>query len=220
MGISVLQRLRQQGYEKLHLSMRDGTITDLANTPSIFTPTGTATPIKSENGMSLFGNGASYLTGAANAGYNIGTGDFTLSAWCRFSRIGGVYHVAAIGWTGFDDGARIVLVGGNIWAGSMTNAGAGIQALNAFANSNWNHVIVVRATQVLYGYLNGIAMTTTGVAGANANLANHTRSRIFADAAALAGNIGNGFVDEVFFHSAAMNAQDASIFMSETKPRD
>lgn len=110
-----------------------------------------------------------------------GVGDFTMLAWCYFDAVnigtaqtvvrGADAQVVALGnWGGIFEEA------GSLTAHGRTNAGAIKFAGNAIVGATWYHVALVRNTQTVYGYLNGVAMTTPSSAGANYNIGNSTLS--------------------------------------------
>ena len=216
---SIIERLRRGGYEAFHWSGRDGTFRDLSESPLVLTPAGPPTIDKTAHGFSLNCDTGKYLNSNAGTKFAVGTGDFSFSSWFKVRDLTVFNNIACVGWNGFATGARLYQSGGLIYASTRSSVGAEKIATNALANTFWNHVLLVRESQVLYGYLNGLAMTTPSAVTATADFAIHARTRIGADGAAAPGTYMHGYVDTILFHTIALSASDASELYGQTQPR-
>ncbi len=123
------------------------------------------------NGRDFNGINA-YLVTPALAPLQFGTGDLTISVWVNLDTAGGVaQNIVRLSYnTGVTSDYRsagFFEQGGVIYAHSRTAAGAEKTAANAIATTTWYRLTLVRISEVVYGYINAAAMSTTGVAGAD-----------------------------------------------------
>lgn len=113
-----------------------------------------------------------YLVTLALAPLEFGTGDFTISVWVNLDTVGGAAQgIVRLSYnTGVASDYRsagFFEQGGGIYAHSRTATGAERTAANAIAATTWYRLTLVRISEVVYGYINAAAMSTTGVVGAD-----------------------------------------------------
>ncbi len=156
-----------------------------------------------------------YLVTPALAPLQFGTGDFTISIWVNLDTVGGVAQVIIrlsynTGVANDYRSAGFFEQGGVIFAESRTAAGGEKTAANAIAATTWYRLTVVRISEVVYGYINGAAMTTTGIAGADFDYSSGGKVYIGAGD----NNVGGvayfleGIIGEVSFYNRALTPQE------------
>jgi len=226
---SVVEQLRRGGYEKLHLSMRDGTFYDYSVNHHAATVVG-VTLQKSENGYSGFFNNpenviSNYISFLNHADFNM-TGNMTVSAWVKFSQFSNAGQQKAIiskkGGAGYaDDGYLIALdpsgiLRFNVGSGGALQDNADV-AIATLSLGRWIHIVgtVVIGTSVNL-YINGsigasdivIAVNPIGVT------ANPLYVGLWSGQEA-----HYGWLDSVMLWNYAMNATEVSKLYGETHPR-
>lgn len=166
------------------------------------------------NGRDFNGINA-YLVTPALAPLQVGTGDFTISIWVNLDTVGGAAQVIIrlsynTGVANDYRSAGFFEQGGVICAESRTAAGGEKTAENAIAATTWYHLTVVRISEVIYGYINGAAMTTTGIVGADFDYSSGGKVYIGAgdnDAGGVA-YFMEGIIGEISFYNRALTPQE------------
>ena len=161
-------------------------------------------------------NGISaYLVTPALAPLQVGTGDFTISIWVNLDTVGGAaQNIVRLSYnTGVVSDYRsagFFEQGGVIYVHSRTAAGGEKAASNAIADTTWYRLTVVRISEVVYGYINGVAMTTTGIAGADFDYSSGGKVYIGAqdNEAGGASYFTEGVIGEVSIYNRALTAQE------------
>lgn len=156
-----------------------------------------------------------------NAGFNIGTGDFSFSCWARWpSYDGSPRIVIRFAWTfgaggNSDTGAGIYMTGTTI-RGHFRDASGTIREVVAALPSAgvWHCFVVTRQSQVVSFYIDGVLIGTT--AGANSDYQTHVRTRIGANSAASPVFYYNGLIDDIRCYRRALDTKTISI-MSQSR---
>ena len=156
-----------------------------------------------------------YLVTPALAPLEFGTGDFTISSWVNLDTVGGVAQVIVrlshnTGVASDYRSAGFFEQGGAIYAHSRTAAGSERTAANAIAATTWYRLTVVRISEVVYGYINGAAMTTTGTAGADFDYSSGGKVYIGAgdNNAGGVAYFTEGIIGEVSIYNRALTPQE------------
>ena len=150
-------------------------------------------------GSIAFNGGAGTVVPAANAGYNLGSGDWVIEGWVYFNSVASDQRVGG--------GDLPFSIGGYNWAwytttsgrldyylsssGSSWNLASGSQFGTIVANQ-WYHVALVRNGSTVTPYLNGTAGTTASVG--SSSIFNNTSNGPFIGAQGT--SYFNGFVDD------------------------
>ena len=156
-----------------------------------------------------------YLVTPALAPLEFGTGDFTISVWVNLDTVGSTaQNIVRLSYnTGVASDYRsagFFEQSGVIYAHSRTAAGSEKDAANAIAATTWYRLTLVRISEVVYGYINGAAMTTTGTAGADFDYSSGGKVYIGAqdnDAGGVA-YFTEGIIGEVSIYNRALTPQE------------
>lgn len=204
------------------------TITDSTSNNNDGTKKGANEPIVTTAGQIAdaqdFDGANDFIVSTALAALQFGTGDFTISTWVKFDTIDdgtGQFVIALSYDTGVANdyhSAGLSESGGVIAARSRDAAGGSIVASNAIAAGTDYRITVVRISEVVYGYINGVAMSTTGVAGADFDYSSGGKVYIGGgdnDAGGVQ-YFTEGLIDEVRISASARNAAwDKASYESE-----
>jgi hypothetical protein len=218
---SVIQNLRSRGFEKLHVSMRDGTIDDLSGNGGIGAFNGGSSIAKTEHNFGLILDGTSgYLDyGDPGSGiYDFGTNPYTVCLWAKFPRLPGDWDIL-IGKKGPNAADP-----GFLWRYQQ----AGLRFLIAFGDASsqvvynwavdhiWHHFAVTRDGTTGTMYRDGL-FAATGVA---ASIANDQNNAVTLKIGWLNGwGFSSCMFDEVFlYNNYAMSASEISQHYGETHP--
>ena len=133
-------------------------------------PVTAAYSASTNSGSMYFGGTSDYLTLAADPGFTLGTGDFTIECW--------VYpNSTAAQMTIYDGRAGAngvypylyVAAGGNVYyLVSSTNR---LGSNNTIPIKAWSHIVIVRVSSQTYMYINGVNATGSYYVDANSYLA-------------------------------------------------
>ncbi len=124
---------------------------------------------KLSNAIDLDGSG-DYLTIADHADFTFGSSDFSIEFWVKFDSVAGTDQVmdhwigtGAYGaWTIFRNGTSLVYyISDNNTSWNVASA----TAIGTVAAGQWYHVALVRSSNVITGYLNSVAGTSTNYTG-------------------------------------------------------
>jgi hypothetical protein len=162
------------------------------------------------SGASLDGNN-DYILPSASSTLTFGTGDFSVSVWFKASSISGVRNIIRASYASNAGAWGIFLFSNLIYAHARSSAAAFKGAENAFTDTTaWHHAVLVRKSSIVYGYLDGAAMTTTGVTGADFNCAGNGRAYIGAvdDSSGGAKEFFAGLLDEYRIYNRALTADE------------
>ena len=175
------------------------TITDASTNAFTITNNGTAVATTSNpfiGGSASFNGTNQYLTVPANAGFNIGTGNFTLEAWINVpnTQVGAIF---ATGPTASKNGFYISATG-QIFYTIFNTGNYQIGTATVSANT-WTHVAIVRVGSTMTAYINGTSIGTI------------TNSSSVGDSTTVSyvgqfnsGNFFNGYISNFRFNNTAV----------------
>lgn len=153
----------------LHLNGTNGSTTfaDTSSSPKTLTPVGSAqiSTAEAKFGQSLLLNTANdyanYLTTPNNAGFQFGTGAFTMEAWIYLiSKPRNVAAVMATGTASFGAGSYYFVVDGS---NKLQFGGSGVSALQStstISTGQWYHVAASRSGTTTRIFINGTLENT------------------------------------------------------------
>ena len=72
-------------------------------------------------------------------------------------------------------------------------------------NNNWQHVVLIRKSGVVFGYLDGANMLISGNSGADFNCVNNIGTRIGAVSGTTPSAFMKGFLDEIRIYNTALS---------------
>ena len=140
------------------------------------------------NGYSVYFNGSSYVAATTQTGFGLGTGDFTIEVWVYLTSTAG--NTIADFRTGITATATALVISNRqllFYDGPANNnitLGTATVTLN-----QWSHIAYVRASNIVTGYINGVA---SGSATVTSNLG--TTQPIMIGNNQTAGNNFNGYM--------------------------
>jgi hypothetical protein len=174
---------------------------------------GTFTPFSAPSGYwgNYFDGSGDYLSVAANAAFNFGTGDFTVEFWINYSDPAGAQTVFDIGYTSAPNmllqassGAMALYVNG---ASNIIGSGA------TDITGQWNHYAVVRSGSTITMYRNGVSVGTTSYSG---NVGNSSSTVYVGGSTGGGGYYVNGYLSN--FRVVKGTAVYTSTFTPPTSP--
>ena len=145
----------------LHMDGSNGSTTFTDSSSNAFAVTAfgnaqvtTTDPKFGTGALTLDGTG-DYLTVAADADFQFGTGDFTVECWVYVNSVGNT-GLFTFGGTG--SGLAVNLYSG---AWNLTTSGAGGAALGAVTTGAWQHLAVTRSGSSLRMFIDGTQIGST-----------------------------------------------------------
>lgn len=225
MKTNVLGRLKEQGFEKLHLSMRDGTLADLSSEKNNGTFQGAAKIIKSERGMSLFLDGASYITVSDSTVFFANENPYSVALWIRPNRLGISQCLWNQWWAGgAGNSAWRLMLNASNYISMENHDGVGASGLTdnttLISTTSWTFITAVytgglAGTNALL-YVNGLFARSGTI---NRAVQNSAYIPTFGRYAADASGYYYGFMDEtLYYQNYALNNTEIAQIMAETRP--
>ena len=157
-------------------------------------------PFQRNSAATMYFDGTGdYLTVPATAQFAFGTGDFTIECWAYgiSGSNNGLFQLSASssyfgGQTGIAIGVGTSNLISIYYAASSNIGSTGPAAIQG----RWNHFALVRSSQVLKLYLNGVLDTTFGTAGAITNTTNYAYTYLTVGGYYSAGYLWNGYIND------------------------
>jgi hypothetical protein len=124
----------------------------------------------SGSGSMLFNGSTQTLQFADSSAFALGSGDFTIECWLYRTTTGQMFFAGQIDSSGNASNGSFVFYinSSNYLSLSAYQSSSGIAVTDsvAIANNQWNHVAVVRDTNTLRLYKNGVQAATASITGA------------------------------------------------------
>ncbi len=138
--------------------------------------------------------------------------DFTVAAWFKANTTSGDITIGAGQWNGSSNTVYL-RVTSNVLSGIVRSSlNVGKVVSNAFTDTrSFHHVVLTRVGDTIYGYLNGVPMTTTGITGANGSLTIGTFNGYKIGQLNTTGNYFNGIIDEYRIYNRALSAAEVKL---------
>ena len=164
----------------LHCNGTSGSSTITDATGKIWTPANSAAISTSQSvlgGASLYlpngvPYGNNYVTTPSDADFSLGSGDFTIELWARYTANGGGYKGLVVcdgigatrGWLLFlqDNTGTLGAPGFAVWIGATAYS---INLGTALTVDTWTNIVVVRDGGTLRMYINGVQQGTKAISG-------------------------------------------------------
>jgi hypothetical protein len=105
--------------------------------------------------LTLDGTAGDYLTVAADADFQFGTGDFTVECWVYVNTVG---NTGLFTFGGTNSGLAVNLFAGN-W--TLTTSGSGGSGLASITTGAWQHLAVTRSGSNLRMFIDGTQIGST-----------------------------------------------------------
>jgi hypothetical protein len=149
-------------------------------------------------GSVLFNGSNQRLTVPSNAGFNFGTGDFTVEAWVYMPTISGNQNILIYAWgatnstSSFQIYTSSGVVTGYVFNGSSSPSANGPSNLIA---GQWNHIALVRNSNNLTVYINGVGGTSVNIGSISLN--DNASSVFYAGCNYGPGNYFSGYISNL-----------------------
>ena len=213
---SIIERLRRGGYEKLHVSMRDGTFLDRRRQSSL-SVSGGVKIIKSSHGYSGHFNGVDGILDASTTVLD-GLTALTVSCWCKANRSG---TIGPVGVNAVNSLFHFQIITGLVGLYTYTTgASGGVTGLTDLRTAHigkWMHLCGVYDGANLRVYVDAVDDNPTpGVATGGLKPIGANTLQI---GGSYTGRWWPGNINSVLIHNYALNATEVSQLYAETQPR-
>ena len=159
---AVVDDTRDPYWANTKLLLHGETITDSSSSAKTLTTTGSAatayTSIYKYGGGCIRFDGSSYVSLAASADFQFGTGDFTIEAWVNLDTISGYNSIFSNNWAAASNDNFVLGVDGGRLSLLYKSSG-GITTPShdggAIPVSGWHHVALCRQGNVIFLYIDG-----------------------------------------------------------------